>query len=277
FYVPPDLLGEDPGSAVRDRQGEWMWQQIHRIMTAERERDRALAELGKANEELERRVQERTSALESFSYSVSHDLRAPLRAIGGFTRLILERDGPHLGPEARQDFDRVLRGVEHMSKLIDALLHLAKVSRGDLRTQSVDLGELAGSIAASLGADSKRAVRLEIAQNLIASADPALLSVALENLLSNAWKFTAGRNPAVIQVGKLEKEGETVFFVKDNGAGFDMKFADRLFSPFQRLHSQTEFPGIGIGLATVQRIIHRHGGRVWAESTPGAGATIFFT
>jgi light-regulated signal transduction histidine kinase (bacteriophytochrome) len=239
-------------------------------------------------EELERRVAERTqslqatnSELEAFSYSVSHDLRAPLRALDGFSLVLLEDYSDKIDEQGRNYLNRVRAASNKMAELIDALLALARVTRAPLRHEPVDLTALAEEIAAGLRADGPtRHVALTIAPGLAAAGDPRLLRGVLENLLGNAWKFTGKTELARIEVGAAPGEDpakETVFFVRDNGAGFDMAHADRLFGAFQRLHGQAEFAGIGIGLASVQRIIARHGGRVWAQSAPGQGATFYFS
>jgi signal transduction histidine kinase len=217
--------------------------------------------------------------LETFSYSVSHDLRAPLRSIDGFSQALLEDCGDRLdGYE--QEFLRRIRGATHrMAELIEALLALAQITRVVLDREALDLSTMAKTIAADLQRqEPMRQVAFVIAEDLRATGDPRLLRVALENLLGNAWKFTAKRPQACIEVGQLvDPDGAQVVFVRDNGAGFDMAYADKLFGAFQRLHRAGEFPGTGIGLATVQRIIHRHGGRIWAESAVEQGATFSFT
>ena len=243
------------------------------------------AELRQLNEELERRVHERTQQLEaankeleSFSYSVSHDLRAPLRAIGGFSRILLEDHAAALDSTGRDNLERVLKATQRMGMLIDDLLQLARVTRAEPGREEVNLSAIAEEIGKNLrDQDPQRRVRLELAPGLTTQGDPRLLRIALENLLGNAWKFTAKQSESRIELGvKLEK-GAPVYFVRDNGAGFDMTYADKLFSPFQRLHSADEFPGTGIGLATVQRILLKHGGRIWAESAVDQGAAFYFT
>jgi signal transduction histidine kinase len=217
--------------------------------------------------------------LESFSYAVSHDLRAPLRAIDGFSRALLSEFGHRTLDQRGMHFlDRVRAGTQRMSTLIDDMLHLARVTRTPLERRDVDVTALAEGVAAELASrNPDRHVRCVIEPCLRASADSHLLTIALENLLGNAWKFTGTREEAHVDVGLTSKDGQPVFFVRDNGAGFDMAYADKLFGAFQRLHSESDFEGTGIGLATVKRIITRHGGAVWAEAAEGEGATFYFT
>lgn len=234
---------------------------------------------------LEQQVRERTSQieaankeLESFSYSVSHDLRAPLRSLDGFSRALLEDQGDRLDATGRDYLVRIRAASQRMGHLIDDLLGLAHVSRVGLQRLPVDLSALAGVIADDLRAgDPTRGAELIIAPDLHATGDPRLLQVLLQNLLQNAWKFTSTRPITRIECGQMMCNGTPAYFVRDNGVGFDMTYAHKLFGAFQRLHTTTEFPGTGIGLATVQRIVHRHGGRVWAESELDAGATFYFT
>jgi PAS domain S-box-containing protein len=233
---------------------------------------------------LETRVRERTAELEAttreldaFTYSVSHDLRAPLRTIGSFSEILLEEHAAQLDSTGLDYLKRVHTATDRMSDLIDALLSLSHAARTELVRRPVNLGELARDIVADLSvADPERDVEIVI-EDLPAAGDPPLLTVVLQNLLSNAWKFTAGRAPARIHVGSTGTDDSRTYFVADNGAGFDTRYAAKLFVPFQRLHSAEEFPGTGIGLAIVARIIARHGGRTWAQSTPGQGATFYFT
>lgn len=216
--------------------------------------------------------------LEAFSYSVSHDLRAPLRSIDGFSQVLLEDYGDQLDSDGKDALQRVRRAARGMGELIDALLALSRLSRVDLRAERVDLSALADSMVAELhNSQPDRESEFVIAPDLIVEGDRVLLRAALGNLLGNAWKYTQPRATARIEFGCLEKEGETVYFVRDNGVGFDMTYVGKLFGAFQRLHRQTEFGGTGIGLATVQRIIHRHGGRAWAEGAVDQGATFYFT
>jgi hypothetical protein len=233
--------------------------------------------------ELEQRVKDRTldleatnNELEMFSYSVAHDLRAPLRAISGFSGIVLDKYGNQLDTQGADFLRRVQAQAGRMGTLIDDLLKLAKFSQSPLNKSEVHLSKMANGILSNLrSADHERNVTFLVQQSLEAVADSVLIGVVLENLLSNAWKYTSKTNAGIIEFGRDEKSG--AYFVRDNGAGFDMQLADKLFAPFQRLHTEAEFPGHGIGLATVKRIIHRHGGRIWAESTPGHGATFYFT
>jgi DNA-binding response OmpR family regulator len=225
-------------------------------------------------EELERKNKE----LEAFSYSVSHDLRAPLRSIDGFSRALLEDYADKLDENGKRYLERVRTAAQRMGQLIDDLLALSKVGRAELQRGPVDLSALAREVAAELGnATPSRGVQVMIPDGMVTNADHRLLRVLLENLLGNAWKFTTAVPTATIEVGVMQREGVPTYFVRDNGAGFDMAQAARLFTPFQRLHSEAEFPGTGIGLATVYRIVDRHGGRVWAESAVKQGATFLWT
>jgi PAS domain S-box-containing protein len=272
------------GSAVRDENGEILFfVAIIENIDARREAEEGLQEL---NETLERRVAERTvelqtlnAELESFAYSVSHDLRAPLRGIDGFAHALLEDYSERLDEVGRGYLERIRKGAGRMGELIDALLVLSRLSRGALQVVEVDLSQLVREIAGSLEErDPDREVTFEVAEGLVAPGDERLLRVALENLLENAWKFTRDQERARIEFGVTGESGQgRAYFVRDNGVGFDMRYAGKLFSPFGRLHSPQEFPGTGIGLATVQRIVHRHGGHVWGESAAGEGATFFFT
>lgn len=248
-------------------------------------REEAEAALRTLNVELERRVQERTAALaaanqelESFSYSVSHDLRAPLRGIDGWSQALLEDYGGSLDQQGKTYLETVRAETQRMAQLIDALLGLSRVSRAEMRHEPVDLSGLAREVARELRRDQpERTVEFLIAPGLVAQGDPRLMRAVLQNLLGNAWKFTAQCPEARIEFGVSHRESESSYFVRDNGAGFDMAYAANLFAPFQRLHRQEDYPGTGIGLATVQRILHRHGGRIWAEGAVGRGATFSFT
>jgi light-regulated signal transduction histidine kinase (bacteriophytochrome) len=217
------------------------------------------------------------SELEAFNYSVSHDLRAPLRAIDGFSAAVVRRNGAALDDAGRDLLARIRRAVANMGTLIDALLELSRLSRREMGRDRVDLSELARGVADDLRArDPERTVAFVVEDGLSAVGDRELLRIALENLFENAWKFTAGRENARIEFVRTQRDGRPVFAVRDNGAGFDMAVADRLFAPFQRLHSDEEFPGLGVGLATVQRIIRRHSGTICGEGRVGEGATFSF-
>ncbi len=237
-------------------------------------RKRAEAGLVRRTAELEAVNRE----LESFSYTVSHDLRAPLRAIDGFTSILLEEHGPRLDATARDYLERTCAASQHMARLIDDLLALSLIARADIHRVPMDLSAVAREILERLQAtEPRREVQVTVEADLKADADPGLTRAILENLLCNAWKFTRDRQPARIGFGVRDGDAGRAFFVRDNGIGFDMRHATRMFSPFQRLHGAEAFEGTGIGLATVARIVHRHGGRVWAEARPGEGATFHFT
>jgi len=238
------------------------------------ERKRAEQDIKKYASQLE----EANKELEAFAYSVSHDLRAPLRGIDGFSRALLENYHDKLNDRGKDYIHRVTGATRRMGRLIDDLLKLSRITRSEMKRESVDISQLARSIATDIKKEQpERQADFIIAEGLIVNGDARLLQVAMENLLGNAWKFTGKIQTASIEFGITEHEGEKAYFVRDNGVGFNMAYADKLFGAFQRLHSTHEFPGTGIGLATVARIIRRHGGRVWAKGEVGKGATFYFT
>jgi signal transduction histidine kinase len=246
------------------------------------ERDAALQEI---HDNLEQRVQERTvqlnavnAELEAFSYSVSHDLRAPLRHISAFSTLLREEHGPKMDPGAQQYLKRIQDGTSKMAHLIEALLKMAQIARGELACVATDLNSLLEAVLVDLQPEIEgRKIDWHIGQLPSVGCDPGLMKQVFANLLSNAVKYTGRREIAVIEVGHIEEEGVPVIFIRDNGAGFDERYADKLFGVFQRLHRAEDFEGTGVGLFTVQRIVKKHGGEVWAKSEVGKGATFFFT
>lgn len=267
-------------------------EQDRAVRESKEELRRHAAELEQHVEERTRELQDRNEALQrnaaellavndeldAFAYSVSHDLRAPLRTIDGFSQVLLEDYTPRLDEAGRDSLRRVRAATQRMGTLIDDLLKLARVTRAEVTIERVDLSALAAEVAEELrGASPEREVDLTIAPGLEVRGDSRLLRVVLENLLRNSWKYTANQPSPQVEFGAIELDGERVFVVRDNGAGFDMKYADKLFGVFQRLHSAAEFEGTGVGLATVRRILLRHGGRIWAEGAVDRGATFYFT
>lgn len=246
------------------------------------ERQRIEEQIRQLNEDLEKRASQLEAAnreLEAFSYSVSHDLRAPLRTIDGFSLALVEDFGEQLPAEAQSYLTRIRVAAQRMAQLIDDLLNLSRLTRAPLNPEPTNLSKIAQQVILELQrATPGRIVDVSIGSNISAECDPRLIKVVLENLLSNAWKFTSKQDPALIEFGMMnDPHHGSVYYVRDNGAGFDMTYVNKLFGAFQRLHTNSEFPGIGIGLAIVQRIINRHRGRVWAEGTVDGGACFYFT
>lgn len=222
-------------------------------------------------------LQQANTELEAFSYSVSHDLRSPLTLMKGYGEVLLDQYGPKLDEQGRGLLRKISQATDRMNQMTEDLLNLSRAESLPLRLETVDLSALAASVAEDLSVSQPgRQVELLIEPGLTAQGDPNLLRLALENLLRNAWKYTGKKPAAKIEFGKTTENGGDVFFIRDNGAGFDMSQADKLFGVFQRLHTTQEFPGTGVGLGTVARIIKRHGGRIWAQAKPGEGATFYF-
>lgn len=296
--VQPDDVLYDPAKTGKPGRPRWIRSLFYPILdesgavlevvlvlqdiTNERDAQQTLL---RSQQELENLVTERTAELqrvnrelEAFSFSVSHDLRAPLRTISGFTALMLEDQGPLLDEEGKDSLRRIIDASKRMSQLIENLLQFARLSRSEIRAGDVDFSEIANAIANDLRTrDPGRQVRVDVEPGMTAYADRGLIRVALENLMENSWKFTSKTADACIEVGTRVTGDETVYYVKDNGAGFDMKYVHKLFKAFERLHGEGDFPGTGIGLTNVQRIVERHGGRLWAEGEQGKGATFSFT
>ena len=288
YSVRAPKLGEDELGTLTDAFNQMLGRieeqqkelQLYATDLEQRVAERT-GELEQRNEALRRNAAElaaSNSELDAFAYSVSHDLRAPLRSIDGFSQVLLEDFAGQLGDAGRDSLQRVRAASQRMATLIDDLLKLARVTRADFRVERVDLSSMAQEIVAEIQRTaSDRRVEFAITPGLEAKGDSRLLRVVLDNLLRNGWKYTGKQPAARVEFTAEDKNGDRVFLIKDNGAGFDMKYADKLFGVFQRLHSATEFEGTGVGLATVRRIITRHGGQVWAEGAVDKGATFYFT
>jgi len=269
-------------AAIRDISERRRLEQIRREV---RERQRAARDIRRLNAELEQRVTERTAQLEAanrelegFTYSVSHDLRAPLRQVDGFARLLRESAASDLPPQARHYLQRIVDGTGHMGRLIDDLLNLAQVGRQALQPRLTDLNDVVNHVLRDLEAETaEREIVWTIEPLPSARCDAGLMRIAFTNLIGNAVKYTRRCRPARIAIGNADIEGRPVVYVRDNGVGFDMQYADKLFGAFQRLHAAADFEGTGVGLATVRRIVRKHGGDIWAEAAPDRGATFFFT
>jgi len=244
-----------------------------------RENRLLIASLHEMNAALEETVAERTRALEMFTYAAAHDLRAPLRAMDGFSEALIEDCFDDLSQAGQGYAERIQAASSQMARLIDALLDLSRVSRAEMNLQTIDLGDEASHIAEELQRSGpERGVRFVIQQPVWAVADPTLIRTVLQNLLDNAWKYSSRRDDALIEFATVPAgDAPACYYVRDNGAGFDSAYADKLFTPFQRLHTPAEFPGSGIGLASLRQIVERHGGQVWAEGAIGEGATFYFT
>ncbi|MGC4095695.1 MAG: MEDS domain-containing protein [Nitrospira sp.] len=277
-YVPAEVLFEKDTKARHEKRVEWMTSQLMRARLAEET-------IMQLNIDLERRVAERTAALndslqdvESFSRSVSHDLRAPIRGILGRSKIVLEDYGSVLDSQGREHLQRVVTAAERMDQLVEGMLKLARLSQHELSCQKVDLTQMVREIAAELAMTyPNRRVTFLAAEEVCVTGDPDLLRIVMTNLLNNAWKFTSKKKDARVQFGLVIKDDQPIYFVKDNGAGFDESLAHKLFQTFERLHSTKDFDGTGIGLATVHRVVIRHGGKVWAEGKVDEGATFYFS
>ncbi len=274
-YVRKDGTGfyADVNSTVlKDANGKDMGQVI--VARDITEHKRAMEELKKYADKLAATNKE----LESYSYSISHDLRAPLRAMKGFSKFLLEDYADKLDEQAKEYIGRIVSGSDKMNEIIDDMLNLSTISRQEIQTQEIDLSAVSETVFNTLCQDDP-AIEIEaiIEPEVKICGDFGLMKIAISNLIGNAWKYSSKTPDAKIEFGALEKAGQKVYFVRDNGVGFDMAFADKLFEPFRRFHTESEFPGTGIGLAIVKRVIEKHGGTVWAESAIGKGATFYFT
>jgi PAS domain S-box-containing protein len=267
------------GAPVTDQEGDVLYGiAAFQDITQRKESERLVSDLNRSLEAQAKRLVDINKELESFSYSISHDLRAPLRTIDGFSTILLERHAGELDDVGKDYLNRVKSGCQRMAQLIDDMLKLSRITRDQITWEGVDLSELARTALADLKkAQSERTVQIVIEDGVVVQGDGRLYRILMTNLLDNAWKFCQKKQQPAIEFGVTAIKGEKVYFVKDNGAGFDMKNVDKLFVPFQRLHSSVEFAGTGIGLATAQRIVHRHGGKIWAEGEVGKGATFYFT
>jgi PAS domain S-box-containing protein len=303
FYTPEDraqgVPEENIAAAIREghitiegwrirKDGSRFWASA--VLTALRDSSGGLRGFGKVTHDLseQRRTEQEikirnaqlqaaNQELEAFCYSVSHDLRAPLRSIDGFSQALLEDQADQIDDQGKAYLHRIRSATQRMGELIDDLLSLSRVTRAEISRRPTDLSEMATSIAEDMrNRQPDREVEFVVAPDMEANADPRLMRIVLQNLLDNAWKFTSKRERARIEFGRIEQNGSSAFFVRDNGAGFDPSYSGRLFGTFQRLHAMSEFPGTGIGLATVQRIVHRHGGKVWGEGAVDRGATFYF-
>ena len=274
-------FGEDELGALTDSFNQMLGRIEEQKRELQQHATRLEQRVAERTKELERRaleLQAANSELDAFAYSVSHDLRAPLRSIDGFSQVLLEDYGAGLDEAARDSLQRVRAASQRMATLIDDLLKLARVTRTEMRTERVDLSGIARELVLDIQRTTPdRQVEFAIAPGLEAQGDSRLLRVVLDNLLRNGWKYTGKQPQPRVEFTAMDENGGRVFVIKDNGAGFDMKYADKLFGVFQRLHSTAEFEGTGVGLATVRRIINRHGGRIWAEGIVDQGATFYFT
>jgi len=274
YYISPDVYLASLSGSVPVAMYEKARDDVVKRMSAERERRRAEIALAETN----KRLSESNEELDAFSYSVSHDLRSPLRSMDGFSQILLEDHANRIDDVGKDYLKRIRAASQLMGQLIDDMLQLSRISRSEMRVETVDLSELGRKIAAQLRNSSPdRNVEFVIADGLIARGDPHLLKIAIENLMGNAWKFTSRHPAARIEFGQDQTDDKKAFFVRDDGAGFDMAYIGKMFTPFQRLHSSDEFPGTGIGLTTARRIIDRHGGTIRAEGAVEKGATFYFT